>query len=337
MKFCLSQSPSKSFWRHTQWGLFILLVNWTMPGTSLAQTYPDKPIKFVVSFTAGGTTDILAREVANQLTQRWKVPVVVENKAGAAGNLGTEVVGRATPDGYTILVNSFGPIAINPTLFKSLNVNPQTELQPIALIAEVPTVLVVPTNLGINTMAEFMAYAKANAGKINYGSTGIGTAAHMTGYLYSLRTNINATHIPYKGDAPMNQALLSGYIGAVISPLSGVINPSQAGKLKIIATTGTKRSEAIPEVPTMSESGVPNFEHTGWLGLFAAPGTPITIERKIQTEFTKVLNSSDIKGKLPNWGYEAVGSTPENFAIKYQQDLLSYAKVIKDAHIELQD
>ena len=276
MKFCHTQSPSKSFWRHAQWGLFILLLNWTMPGTSLAQTYPDKPIKFVVSFTAGGTTDILAREVANQLTQRWKVPVVVENKAGAAGNLGTEVVGRAAPDGYTLLVNSFGPIAINPTLFKSLNVNPQTELQPVALIAEVPTVLVVPTTMGINTMAEFMAYAKANAGNINYGSTGIGTAAHMTGYLYSLRTNINATHIPYKG-AEATRDLVAGRLQYMFATVPSVMQLIKAGQLKPLAISTKIRSRGLPDVATLRELGI-DMATGSWFGMFAPKQTPMATQ-----------------------------------------------------------
>ena len=329
MKFCLSQSPSKSFWRHTQWGLFILLVNWTMPGTSLAQTYPDKPIKFVVSFTAGGTTDILAREVANQLTQRWKVPVVVENKAGAAGNLGTEVVGRAAPDGYTLLVNSFGPIAINPTLFKNLNVNPQTELQPIALIAEVPTVLVVPTTMGINTMAEFMAFAKANAGNINYGSTGIGTAAHMTGYLYSLRTNINATHIPYKG-AEATRDLVAGRLQYMFATVPSVMQLIKAGQLKPLAISTKIRSRGLPDVATLRELGI-DMATGSWFGMFAPKQTPMAIVQKLNQEVVSILDDPQIKARLVAQGAEPIPMSVQEFTQFTRNEYENWAPIVKSS------
>jgi tripartite-type tricarboxylate transporter receptor subunit TctC len=329
MKFCLSQSPSKSFWRHTQWGLFILLVNWTMPGTSLAQTYPDKPIKFVVSFTAGGTTDILAREVANQLTQRWKVPVVVENKAGAAGNLGTEIVGRAAPDGYTLLVNSFGPIAINPTLFKNLNVNPQTELQPIALIAEVPTVLVVPTTMGINTMAEFMAFAKANAGNINYGSTGIGTAAHMTGYLYSLRTNINATHIPYKG-AEATRDLVAGRLQYMFATVPSVMQLIKAGQLKPLAISTKIRSRGLPDVATLRELGI-DMATGSWFGMFAPKQTPMAIVQKLNQEVVSILDDPQIKARLVAQGAEPIPMSVQEFTQFTRNEFENWAPIVKSS------
>jgi len=329
MKFCLSQSPSKSFWRHTQWGLFILLVNWTMPGTSLAQTYPDKPIKFVVSFTAGGTTDILAREVANQLTQRWKVPVVVENKAGAAGNLGTEIVGRAAPDGYTLLVNSFGPIAINPTLFKNLNVNPQTELQPIALIAEVPTVLVVPTTMGINTMAEFMAFAKANAGNINYGSTGIGTAAHMTGYLYSLRTNINATHIPYKG-AEATRDLVAGRLHYMFATVPSVMQLIKAGQLKPLAISTKIRSRGLPDVATLRELGI-DMATGSWFGMFAPKQTPMAIVQNLNQEVVSILDDPQIKARLVAQGAEPIPMSVQEFTQFTRNEFETWAPIVKSS------
>jgi len=331
MKFCLSQSPSKSFWRHTQWGLFILLVNWTMPGTSLAQTYPDKPIKFVVSFTAGGTTDILAREVANQLTQRWKVPVVVENKAGAAGNLGTEIVGRAAPDGYTLLVNSFGPIAINPTLFKNLNVNPQTELQPIALIAEVPTVLVVPTTMGINTMAEFMAFAKANAGNINYGSTGIGTAAHMTGYLYSLRTNINATHIPYKGGGEALSAVVAGNVDLLITATPTAIGHVQGGRVRALAVTGTQRSPAFADVPTLKEAGLPNYLVMNWYGLGAPKGTSTQTLDQIYQTTVRALADPGMQSRFAQQGVEPLSMTGSAFSTFIKAETIRWTAISQAA------
>ncbi len=314
---------------------FIILSFSSMNGAS-AQNWPVKPVRIVVPFPAGGAVDTVARTLGQQIGESLKQPFLIENKPGAGAIIGADAVAKSAPDGYTLLLTTHG-LAIAPSLYKKLPFDAKKDLSPISQIMSSYLVLAVSPSMGVNNFSDFLNVARVKPNTLNYGSTGQGSAPHLVMELLKISANLELTHIPYKGDAPMNQALLSGYIGAVISPLSGVISPMQAGKLKIIATTGTKRSDAIPEVPTISESGVPNFEHTGWLGLFAAPGTPISIERKIQTEFSKVLNSSEIKGKLPNWGYEAVGSTPENFSIKYQQDLLSYAKVIKDAHIELQD
>ncbi len=314
---------------------FIILSFSSMNGAS-AQNWPVKPVRIVVPFPAGGAVDTVARTLGQQIGESLKQPFLIENKPGAGAIIGADAVAKSAPDGYTLLLTTHG-LAIAPSLYKKLPFDAKKDLSPISQIMSSYLVLAVSPSIGVNNFSDFLNVARVKPNTLNYGSTGQGSAPHLVMELLKISANLELTHIPYKGDAPMNQALLSGYIGAVISPLSGVISPMQAGKLKIIATTGTKRSDAIPEVPTISESGVPNFEHTGWLGLFSAPGTPISIERKIQTEFSKVLNSSEIKGKLPNWGYEAVGSTPENFSIKYQQDLLSYAKVIKDAHIELQD
>lgn len=308
-------------------GLLMTAMSWSAWGQ--AGNYPEKPIKFIVSFTAGGTTDILAREVANQLTQRWKVPVVVENKAGAAGNLGTEVVGRATPDGYTLLVNSFGPIAINPTLFKTLNVNPQTELQPIALLAEVPTVLVVPTTLGINTMGEFMAYAKANTGKINYGSTGIGTAAHMTGYLYSLRTNINAQHIPYKG-AEATRDLVAGRLQYMFATVPSVIPLIKAGQLKALAVSTRIRSRGLPEVATLKELGV-DMATGSWFGMFAPKNTPTAIVQKINKEVISILDDPEIKARLVAQGAEPIPMSVQEFAQFTRTEYETWAPIVKSS------
>lgn len=314
-------------WRQFASALLMVATTWSAWGQTA--NYPDKPIKFIVSFTAGGTTDILAREVANQLTQRWKVPVVVENKAGAAGNLGTEVVGRAAPDGYTLLVNSFGPIAINPTLFKTLNVNPQTELQPIALVAEVPTVLVVPTTLGINTMAEFMAYAKANAGKINYGSTGIGTAAHMTGYLYSLRTHINAQHIPYKG-AEATRDLVAGRLQYMFATVPSVMPLIKAGQLKALAVSTRIRSRGLPDVSTLKELGV-DMATGSWFGMFAPKNTPAAIVQKINKEVISILDDPDIKARLVAQGAEPIPMSVQEFTQFTRSEYETWAPIVKSS------
>jgi tripartite-type tricarboxylate transporter receptor subunit TctC len=289
--------------------------------------YPEKPIRFIVSFTAGGTTDILAREVATQLSQRWGTTVVVENKAGAAGNLGTEFVGRAAPDGYTLLINSFGPIAINPTLFKNLAVNPQKDLMPIALIAEVPTVLVIPTTMNINTMAGLSQYAKANPDKINYGSTGIGTAAHMTGFLYSQRSNLNALHIPYKG-AEATRDLVAGRLQYMFATVPSVLPMIAAGQLKPIAVSSKMRSRSLPDVPTLKELGV-DMATGSWFGFFAPKGTPAAIIQKLNEAIVKIVQDPQVNARLIAQGAEPVHMSVAEFSQFVKTEYETWAPIVK--------
>lgn len=299
-------------WLRAIFTLSLVTAGLLLAQSAHAQDYPVKPIKFIVSFTAGGTTDILAREVGTHLTQRWGVPVVVENKPGAAGNLGTEFVGRAAPDGYTLLVNSFGPIAINPTLFKNLAVNPQRDLQPVALLAEVPTVLVVPTNLGVNTLPELLAYAKANADKVNYGSTGIGTAAHMTGFLFGQRSKINAVHVPYKG-AEATRDLVAGRLLYMFATVPSVIQLVKSGQLKAIAVSTKIRSRSMADIPTLMELGV-DMATGSWFGVFAPKNTPTAIVQKLNAAVRSILEEPQVKAKLVAQGAEPIPLTVEEFA-----------------------
>ena len=292
-----------------------------------AQNYPEKPIRLVVSFTAGGTTDILAREVANQLTQRWGVTVVVENKPGAAGNLGTEVVGRAAPDGYTLLANSFGPIAINPTLFKNLAVNPHTELQPVALLAEVPTVLVVPSTLGIQSFADFLKYAKAHPDQMSYGSTGIGTAAHMTSFLFSQRTGMNAQHVPYKG-AEATRDLVAGRLQFMFATVPSVVPLIKSGQLKPLAISTKMRSRSLPDVPTLREQGV-DIATGSWFGVFAPKATPAAIVNKLNDAIVKILEAPQVNSRLVAQGAEPVPMTVEEFSRFVRQEYESWIPVVK--------
>ncbi|MEY4443585.1 MAG: extra-cytoplasmic solute receptor protein [Pseudomonadota bacterium] len=292
-----------------------------------AQNYPEKPIRLVVSFTAGGTTDILAREVANQLTQRWGVPVVVENKPGAAGNLGTEVVGRAAPDGYTLLANSFGPIAINPTLFKNLAVNPHTELQPVALLAEVPTVLVVPTALGIQSFADFLKYAKAHPDQMSYGSTGIGTAAHMTSFLFSQRTGMNALHVPYKG-AEATRDLVAGRLQFMFATVPSVVPLIKSGQLKPLAISTKMRSRSLPDVPTLREQGV-DIATGSWFGVFAPKATPAAIVNKLNDAIVKILDAPQVNSRLVAQGAEPVPMNVEEFSRFVRNEYESWIPVVK--------
>src|SRR5437763_4446916 len=238
-----------------------------------AESYPTKPVHIVVAFSAGGTTDILARSIGQQLSERLKQPFIVDNKPGGGGNIGTEFGVRSAPDGYTLIVDSVGPIAVNPTLYKGLSYDPLTDLVPIVQIANVPNVLVVHPSLGVKNFEGFIAYAKANPGKLNYGSTGIGTSSHLSGYMLCKRVGIDATHIPYKGADALNE-LLVGRVQFMFATIPSVIQHIQAGKLLPIAVSSAKRSRSLPEVPTVMESGFPGFEAGSWFGFFAPKDTP---------------------------------------------------------------
>ncbi len=236
--------------------------------SAAAQQYPAKPVKILVAFTAGGTTDVMARMLAQRLSERLKQPFVVDNRPGAGGNLGTEMAVRAAPDGYTLLVNTVGPMAVNPSLYKNLPYNPLTDLAPIAQISDVPNVLVVHPSLKVANLEGFVAYAKAHQGELNYGSTGIGTSAHLSSFIFASRAGFTATHIPYKGAEALKD-LLTGRIQFMFATIPSVIAHIRAGSLIAIAVSSTKRSRSLPDVPTVSESGFPGFEAGSWTALFA--------------------------------------------------------------------
>ena len=292
-----------------------------------AANYPDRPIKIIVSFTAGGTTDILAREVANQLSIRWKVPVIVENKPGAAGNMGTEVVGRAAPDGYLLLANSIGPISINPTLFGNLAVNPQKALQPVALLGDVPNILVVPTTIGVKNWKEFVAYAKANSGSLNYGSTGIGTTAHLISYLFSQKVGLNASHIPYKG-AEATRDLIAGRLQFMFATAPSVVPLIKAGQLNAIAVSSKKRISAMLDLPTLNELGL-DIATGAWFGLFAPIGTNPAIVKKLNETVVSILEEPVIRQKLLSLGADPIAMSVPEFTKFVHNDYAMWAPIVK--------
>ena len=318
-------------------GLLMGLALITLGSNVSAQTWPSKPIHLVVPFPAGGTVDAVARAMGQKLGDNLKQVVLVDNRPGAGANIGADYVAKSPPDGYNLLLTTQG-LAISPNLYKKMSFDAQKDLVAVSQLMTSYLVLTVnPSVVGVNTFAEFLAMARAKPGVLNFGSTGEGAAPHLIMELLMSNANVKLTHIPYKGDAPMNQALLAGEVGAVFSPLSGVSQAAKAGKLKMLVISAAKRLPSIPDIPTMIESGPGGFEYTGWLGLFASGPTPAVLVKTIQVEFAKVMNSPEMKEKLPNWGYEATSTTPEAFALRFQEDLKAYSKTIKDAHISLQD
>jgi tripartite-type tricarboxylate transporter receptor subunit TctC len=295
-----------------------------------AQPYPGKPVKILVAFTAGGTTDIMARSLAQRLSERYKQPFVVENKPGAGGNIGTEAAVRAAPDGYTLIVNSVGPIAVNPTLYKSLPYNPLTDLVPIAQISDVPNVLVAHPSLNVKTVADLVAYAKANPGKVNYASTGIGTSSHLAGFMLASRAGFEAQHIPYKGAEALKD-LLTGRVQVMFATIPSVIQHIKAGSLVAIAVSSLERSRSMPEVPTVAASGFPGFQAGSWFGLFAPKGTPREVIAELNKATAEFVAESAVQQKMIEQGADPVGGTPEQFGEFIRKEHEKWRTVVQES------
>ena len=301
-----------------------------LPGIAFAQAadYPNKPVKVVVAFTAGGTTDILARAVSQKLSERLKQPFVIDNKPGAGGNLGTELAVRAAPDGYTLIVNSVGPIAVNPSLYRKLNVNPLTDLVPVVQIADVPNVLVVHPSVPARTLEEFVAYAKANPGKLNYGSTGIGTSSHLSGFMLSQRSGAETTHVPYKG-ADALKDLLAGRVQFMFATIPSVIQHIHSGGLRAIAVSSAKPSRSLPGVPTVAEKGYPGFEAGSWFGFFAPKGTPEPVIAELNKAVNEALPS--LEAQMVREGADPVGGSPQQFAGFVQKEYEKWKVIVRES------
>ncbi len=297
---------------------------------ALAQQYPSKPVKIIVAFTAGGTTDIMARTLAQRLSDRFKQPFVIENKPGAGGNLGTELATRAAPDGYTLIVNSVGPMAVNPTLYKNLSYNPLTDLVPVVQISDVPNVLVVPASLKVTTMEGFLAYAKARQSDLNYGSTGIGTTSHLSSFMLASRAGFTATHIPYKG-AEVLKDLLTGRIQFMFATIPSVIAHIKAGTLVAIAVSSVKRSRSMPDVPTVAESGFPGFEAGSWFGIFAPRGTPPEVIAMLNKATNEIIAEKAIEARMVDEGADPAGGSPEKFAAFVRSEHEKWRTVVRES------
>jgi tripartite-type tricarboxylate transporter receptor subunit TctC len=298
--------------------------------SSAQAPYPQKPVKVVVAFTAGGTTDILARIVAQQLTEKLKQPFVIDNKPGAGGNLGTEMVVRAPADGYTLIVNSVGPMAVNTTLYGKLPYNPMTDLVPIVQIADVPNVLIVNPSVPAKTMEEFLAYAKANDGKLNYGSTGVGTSSHLSSFMLGKRAGFTATHIPYKG-ADALKDLLAGRIQFMFATIPSVMPQIQAGKLRPLAVSSLKRSRALADISTVVETGLPNFEAGSWFGFFAPKGTPDHVVATLNKAVNEILSSPALEQQMIAQGADPAGGTPAQFGQFVQRETDKWRVIVKES------
>ena len=296
-----------------------------------ATAYPTKPIRLVVPFPAGGATDILAREVAKHLTDTWGQSVVVDNRPGAGGNIGSELVAKAAPDGYTLEMGTVGTHAINASLYSKMPYDHVKDFVPVILVAGVPNVLEVNPAVPVNSVQELIAYAKANPGKLNFASSGSGTSIHLSGELFKVMAGVQMTHVPYKGSAPALQDLIGGQVQLMFDNLPPSLPQIKAGKLRALAVTSATRAPALPDTPTVAEAGLPGFEASSWFGVLAPAGTPPDIVNKLNAEIAKWLTSPGAKEKLASVGANIAGGTPEDFARHIQAETAKWAKVVKES------
>ncbi len=296
---------------------------------SFAQGYPAKPIRFVVPYPPGGPLDTVARLLGQKVSESVKQPVVVDNKPGAGGNIGADIVAKSPPDGYTILMGAVATHAINPTLYARIPYDPVRDFAPITQVASTPNVLVLNASVPAANVREFIAYAKANPGKLNFGSGSTGSAGHLAGELFKSMAGVEMTHVPYKGAAPAMQDLVGGQIQLMFDNWASSRGQVQAGRIKALAVTTARRSTLAPDLPTIAESGLPGFDISTWFGIFAPAGTPRDALERLHAEFTKALAAPDVREKMLNLGAEPVASRPEEFAAFIRAEAEKYARVIK--------
>jgi len=300
-----------------------------------AQTFPTQTVKIVVPFPPGGTTDILARLLAAELSQKWGQPVLVDNRAGASGTIFSEQLTRMPPDGYTLMLTATHHV-INPGLYKTIKYNTRTDFTPIAEVAAVPNVLVVNPKFPANTVKELIAYAKANPGKVNFGSSGVGGANHLAGELFKSMAGVEMVHIPYKGAAPALNDLLGGQIPVMFDSIPGVLQHIQAGTLRALGVTSSKRSLALPDVPTIDEAGVKGFEATAWFGLYAPGGMKPDLAKKISSDVLQALQTEQIRRAFGQQGAEPGSMSQSEFAAFVDAEITKWSKVITDANVKIE-
>jgi len=296
--------------------------------TASAQSFPTKPIKIIVPFPAGGTVDFFARVISTKLSDALGQSVLVENRAGAGGNIAAEAVAKAAPDGYTLLMGS-EIIAINTSLYSKIGYDPVKDLAPITLVGTVPNILIVHPGLPVNSVNDLIALAKKTPGKISFASTGQGTSTHLSSELFKLMANIDMLHIPYKGGPPAIADLISGQVNMMFINMPTGITHVRSGKAKIIAVSSIKRVSQLPDVPTVDQAGVKGFETSAWSGLYAPAGTPADIINRLNAEVVKILKQPSVREQLMAQGAEPVGDTPEEFSRFTLAEISKWAKIIK--------
>jgi tripartite-type tricarboxylate transporter receptor subunit TctC len=314
-----------SFWRVV---CISLLALWGTPAT--AQTYPTKPIRLVVTFAAGGSSDAMARAVAKAMGERLGQQIVVDNKPGAGGNIGAEFVAHAAPDGYTVLFGTNGTMSIGPALYKNLSYDPVHDLVPVGILHTLPNVLVVHKSLPINNVQELIAYARAHPGELTFASAGSGTASHLAGEMLKAAAGIDIVHVPYRGGGGSVTAdLMAGRVSMMIETVTNALTLVNSGTMRALAVTTPQRSSAAPDLPTFAEAGLPGYEVTSWTGLFVPAGTPRLLVLKLNTETKRIVKDPAYLAAMKQIGTDTATSTPEEFGAFMRADIARWTDTIK--------
>jgi tripartite-type tricarboxylate transporter receptor subunit TctC len=314
------------------YALVAALLGACLIGQAQAQSnYPDRPVRVEVGFAAGGPLDVVARLLADKLSQIWGKPVVVENISGAGGNIAADRVAKATPDGYTLLLATNVNIAVNPKLYKNMPFDPLKDLVPVTQVAYSPNILVVPNDLPVKSVQELVAYAKANPGKVTYASAGVGTTQHLAGELFKVAAKIDIQHVPYRGAAPAVTDLLGGRVSMFFGPPSSLLPLVKDGRVRALAVTSAKRFPAVPDLPTMIEAGYPGFVSILSQGWMVPAGTPKDIVEKIYKDTAKALDAPEVRERLQKIGNEPMGTSPAEFAADIAREVPQWGKVIDAA------
>jgi tripartite-type tricarboxylate transporter receptor subunit TctC len=310
--------------------LSALAVVATLSGAA-AQDYPNRPITLVVPFPPGGSTSIVARIIGEKMSEQLGQQVVIDNRGGAGGTIGSRAVSRSAPDGYTILLGYTGTLAIGPSLYPNVGYDPRKDFAPIGLIGHAPNSLVVHPSFAVNSVKELIEYAKANPGKVQFGSAGVGTVSHVSGEYFANAAGIKLAHVPYRGTGPALADLLGGHIPMAFAPIPATHANIEGGKLRGLAVTSAKRSSLVPNIPTIAETAIPGFEASLYYGLVAPPGTPRPIIDRLNKELRAALASEDVKKRLATDGAEPVPGSPEDYARHIDQDETKWSKVVKES------
>ena len=300
-----------------------------------AQDYPSGPIRMLVPFAPGGGVDTMARQVGAKMSELLAQPVVVDHRPGAGGNIGAAAVAKAAPDGYTFLLTVSG-LAASPSLYKSLSFDPLNDLAPVTQLAASTMLLVVTPKLPVSTIGELIALAKAKPGSLNFGSSGVGAPLHLTMEMMKHSAGIDMVHVPFRGDAPLNTALIAGDVEVSFVPIATGQSLVDAGRVRALGVTGLKRAAALPNVPTLAEAGVAGLETSSWYGIFAPAKTPLAILDRIQRDAAKAVQSPEVADRIRAQGNEPVGSTRDEFATLFRNDVARYAKIVEIARIPRQ-
>lgn len=303
----------------------------SISGAATAQTWPSRPLRLVIPFTPGGGADFAGRVIARELSEEFKQPVVVENRAGAGGTIAPDNVAKSPADGYSMVLGHVGGIAVAPHMYKKLPFDPIKDLAPVAPVVNGLSVVVVNPALPVKTVRELIAYAKANPNQLSFGSAGTGTDTHLAGELFKTMTGTNMTHVPYKGGAPAMLDLIAGNVQLSFASVASTIGYIQTGRLRALGMTGVKPFEGLPGVPTVSESGVPGYEINNWYGIFVPAGTPEDIIRRLNAAVIKAVQNPDVRAKLIAAGLEPMWSTPAEFSAYVRSETTKWGKIVRDS------